>query len=772
MSEPATTYCDIRLAQLGITDKWNLVDVPDDSPKGYHPMAIFQPSAGARAKAENPDSEAVQDADDDIIINYLNLEGGQLQYLKGRWKKEVPYRVRRYKNPREMDDGRTIKYQNPSGTKSEVFLTPKLVYKYQNSTPIETLFLVEGQFKTAKADLHGLDIIGINGVESFLEERVRIKDTVRAVIDRCEVKRLVILMDADARVIKPDPDKPDKDLAERLQTFYRSAYKFRSAILPLGLEATLAIIHEDHFPEGKGIDDLMCKHPDQIEAIKEQLLEPHNPEGELIRTLDLKDMNQYKLKEYFCLDRVENFYQTYRKQLGTNPFTWRKWRYEWDSEKEAVRRSVDPSCPYAFIGTSVFMRQYQPWPDGVVRERLVKWQVDAIKRDHNSKYLAAVPRYLGFTCVPDNQHTYQREIKGFYNRYEPCAHQPEEEGGAKSTLKFLKHIFGDHYQLALDYLQILYTKPAQRLPILALVSEERKTGKSTFLKWLKAVYPQQMGIYQNYQIKSRFNEDWQGKLIIAVDEASLQLDYEAAEAYKYLNFASSIYVEGKGTARDEIPFFAKFILVSNHERDFLPIDAAEDRFWVIKVKPFKGKEDVSLEKKIQEEIPAFLQYLSERELTTKEQTRMWFTPQQIQTDALLAAKAKSRPALERELHEYIRDQLLNFLPDIYGTLQEKSIKFTRDDIISRLLSGGTRAGRDDITDILRERWKMSPSKPLAYQIFYFSGSETLTQKNKGRYYEFKAEDFLSQEEIQEAIAISKGQGPAAVQAQPEMKKAS
>lgn len=40
----------------------------------------------------------------------------------------------------------------------------------------------------------------------------------------------------------------------------------------------------------------------------------------------------------------------------------------------------------------------------------------------------------------------------------------------------------------LDYLQLLYLYPIQKLPILLLVSEERNTGKSTFLNFLKAIF--------------------------------------------------------------------------------------------------------------------------------------------------------------------------------------------------------------------------------------------------------------------------------------------
>jgi hypothetical protein len=45
-------------------------------------------------------------------------------------------------------------------------------------------------------------------------------------------------------------------------------------------------------------------------------------------------------------------------------------------------------------------------------------------------------------------------------------------------------------------------------------------------------------------------------------------------------------------------------------------------------------EDVNFLKKLTEEIPAFLHFLTNRKLSTENQSRMWFTPEQIKTKAL------------------------------------------------------------------------------------------------------------------------------------------
>jgi hypothetical protein len=91
-------------------------------------------------------------------------------------------------------------------------------------------------------------------------------------------------------------------------------------------------------------------------------------------------------------------------------------------------------------------------------------------------------------------------MDGCFNVYNPLEHEPlEEECGeddCPNIIAYLKHLFGEHivkfkhpagkyeteypnYELGLDYVQLLYQQPAQKLPILCLVSKENNTGKST-----------------------------------------------------------------------------------------------------------------------------------------------------------------------------------------------------------------------------------------------------------------------------------------------------
>ena len=117
---------------------------------------------------------------------------------------------------------------------------------------------------------------------------------------------------------------------------------------------------------------------------------------------------------------------------------------------------------------------------------LIPWNVETLRQDYGKSYLACIPKYDGFCTVPDHTN-YRREIDGFLNRYEPIPFQPAD-GIFPHIHDFFAHIFGEQVELGYDYLQLLYLRPLQRLPVLLLVSDERNTGKTTFLNLLKSIF--------------------------------------------------------------------------------------------------------------------------------------------------------------------------------------------------------------------------------------------------------------------------------------------
>ena len=100
---------------------------------------------------------------------------------------------------------------------------------------------------------------------------------------------------------------------------------------------------------------------------------------------------------------------------------------------------------------------------------------------------------------------------------------------------------------------------------------------------------------------------------------------EDSERLKNLSTAQTYKVEAKGKDRQEVNFFAKFVLCSNNELFPVIIDTGETRYWVRKIMPLES-DDTNLLQKLKAQIPVFLYYLQHRVLYSTKESRMWFNP--------------------------------------------------------------------------------------------------------------------------------------------------
>lgn len=299
------------------------------------------------------------------------------------------------------------------------------------------------------------------------------------------------------------------------------------------------------------------------------------------------------------------------------------------------------------VGTTLYKIVNQPRINGGFVKKRIVWNNETLRQDYGKNFIATVPKYDGFCTVP-NHVNYQPVVDKFLNLYEPIGHQPKE-GEFLHIESLIRHIFGEQYELGMDYLQLLYLQPVQKLPILLMVSEERNTGKSTFLNFLKAVFQNNVTFNTNEDFRSQFNADWAGKLLIVVDEVLLNRR-EDSERLKNLSTTLSYKVEAKGKDRDEISFFAKFVLCSNNELLPVIIDVGETRYWVRKINRL-DRDDTDFLQKLKVEIPAFLYFLQHRTLSTQKESRMWFAPKLTFTPALQRIIRSNRNKIELEMSE-------------------------------------------------------------------------------------------------------------------------
>lgn len=387
---------------------------------------------------------------------------------------------------------------------------------------------------------------------------------------------------------------------------------------------------------------------------------------------------------------------------------------------------------YIRIGTEYHKIVNVPINETETELKMIPWKKQTIIDDLGKKYLKTIDTYEGFVSIPSNTN-YKPVVNGFYNKYEDVDHKPLK-GDFPNTVKFLKHIFGNQFELGLDYLKILWQNPRQILPILCLVSTERNTGKTSFINWMKLILKGNMTINTNDDFRSRFNSDWAGKALIAVDEVLLDR-IEDSERIKNLSTSQSYKVEAKGKDKVEIPFFGKFILCSNNEDNFIKVAPNEIRYWVMKIPKIQNG-DPNFMKLLEDEIPYFINFLNESEIVTPKTTRMWFTPKSIKTDALAVLVGGNKTNLEKELVEILGDRLDNFGTD--------KLEYTAKDLSLMLKENGIITQNNKISRLLKDKWNLV-SNNNTYKMYHYSTYNSLTKSYhdyttcKGRFYTFTKE---------------------------------
>lgn len=368
---------------------------------------------------------------------------------------------------------------------------------------------------------------------------------------------------------------------------------------------------------------------------------------------------------------------------------------------------------YIRVATSYLKRCSVPMSSGEFRELYLPWNIETIRQDHSKDFVAKIRKYDGYCFFPAHV-DYKRVHGNFLNMYEPLADSPLP-GEFPNIRAFLGHIFGEQIELGLDYLQLLYRQPRQRLPILLLVSRERNTGKTTFIHLLKAIFGGNMTINTNEDFRSNFNSEWASKLIIATDEVLLNRR-EDSERFKTLSTAKTFKLEAKGKDRLEIEFFGKFVLCSNNEDCPVIIDQGETRYWVRKIRTIE-KDDTELLSRMRKEIPAFLHFLLRRELSVPEVSRMWFDPELLTTPALRRIIQYNRGQLENEM--------LGILDDIFNVSNCDEYKFCVPDMQNMLGVRDIKTEPVKIKRVLQDSWKLKPDKVTRYTSYRPAGDGTL-----------------------------------------------
>ena len=383
--------------------------------------------------------------------------------------------------------------------------------------------------------------------------------------------------------------------------------------------------------------------------------------------------------------------------------------------------------PYMRVGTDYFKLTPKTDRYGGRQYALKGWNKETITDDHSKNLLQLINKYDDFTILPNNKEFIPVQ-DGCYNLYSRFAHQPcttptVTTADIPVTFGMLKHIFGDQLETGLKYMKVLYEHPRQILPVLALVSDERDTGKTTFLNWISMLFGNNSVIISPEDLSSHFNSGYATHNIIMIDETVIEKS-ATGEKLKSLATAKTISVSQKFVQAYSVPFFGKIIFCTNKVKDFMRIDKQEIRFWVRRIGTITGDKNTAIEEDLFKEIPAFLKYLCDMPPIDFTKSRMVFTVAEIDTDDLQAVKRESKSALHKEL-EMLIDVFFNNNPDL------KQFHASAFNIKEKWFAHNNQISIHYISKVLKEEIGMTASPPR-YDTPFADGITRFS----GRYFTF------------------------------------
>ncbi len=714
------------------------------------------------------------DKDDSLHIPYVQPDGESEIYQDG--KKIINYERLRYRIPKEYTDKagkrKTMRYSQPRGTGVYSYLPPTIVEKFQKKEKIKTLYVVEGEFKAISATYKlGVDIIALGGINNYRNKDINtLEPYLLQLIEVCKPDNIVLLFDADCLAVKYGEKT---DLAERLTQFYNAICGFRELLKPYEIDVYFSHIQLKYAIVAKGLDDLINYESVQPDNIRKELENLATGVGEHLVTQPLRGGYADKLNKYFKLNSVAEFYEFYKDIIQDKEFKYNGRSYYFDGTK-VISAVMQEAKQYLRIGCDFYKKVWKINPHKDPQHQkpimlLEKWQIGEINRDFNNNktFITYIPKYDGFINYPENTTDKYRRIievthdgmtSRFYNRYNELKH--DVYPGEFPTIEaLLKHIFSSHntageslYEFGLDWIQITFFNPRQRLPVLCPVSAERNTGKTKFLEFLRLIFKDNTAILDNERFTGKFTAHFVDKLIVALDEGFIPMEQKLMkERIKNFSTGSTVWSEGKGKESYELDNFMHLIMCSNDESNFMLIDEGENRFCVLKIPTLKA-DNPNIISDCEKELPHFLYFLSNRKLKYEtNQSRFSFKPAVYETEALRTVMERTEKRLTKEIKEFLRSQFIAH--------EQKVLHFAPVDLAQEMNDQGGRfkVDKSDINDYLRYEVKKQPERKMWYKIYHsiselnvenevIEVSKVKKQKN-GTPYEFRIEEYFTQDEI-------------------------
>jgi hypothetical protein len=412
----------------------------------------------------------------------------------------------------------------------------------------------------------------------------------------------------------------------------------------------------------------------------------------------------------------------------------------WDAQYHIEYKILKKNIPYIRVAGDYYKVIEKETRYGTELKKLKTWKKETIIDDHGKEIIKDIPKFNDFTIIPDNLE-YQEFHNNNYNLYAPFPHRPSSEPGDFPLINSLMdHIFKEQIDKGYIYMQVMYTMPKQILPILVLVSQERHTGKTTFLNLLELIFGDNYVLIKPDDLNNSFNHLYATKNVIAIDETVIEKN-SAVEKLKTISTQKSLTVNQKHVSQYSIPFFGKVVMATNKEDEFMRIDSEEIRFWVRKINKIENLV-TDYENKMVKEVPYFLNYLLSLPEVDTTKSRMVFTYDDIWTDKLEEVKNESRNWLHKDLLEIFKDVFLN--------CTAKQIYFSPKDIKEAFFKTNHNVNLHFIGKVLTKDMKVEKSEKSIRYVNFFGDTDNTTV---GYPFILERKHFVTENEILEAESV-------------------
>lgn len=309
------SFCDKQLESSGLTYEDVSVVIQEDGKEIRRPAFM----KGTRDQY----NRILIGSGDDMLIFYYDLQGKPVQYKQERTGRFLDLVRVRWSNPELHKDknGKPIKYQSPAGSGSHLYIPEAIRVMYRNKRSISRLFIQEGEKKAEKCCKHGIMSVGIMGIQN-LGFNNQLPEDLQILIQECEVKEVVFLLDSDWNHLSSNLKVADQVDQRPLSFFYavKNYKEYMRTLVNVGISVEIYFGHvRENQNNDKGIDDLLANtlkgRENEFKEDVEFSLHDKQGKGNWVQMHKITQMPDNKIADYWLLNDAEEFAKFYRTKL-------------------------------------------------------------------------------------------------------------------------------------------------------------------------------------------------------------------------------------------------------------------------------------------------------------------------------------------------------------------------------------------------------------------------------------------------------------------------